>query len=202
MLFDDEPQEKLKVAKVAGRLVADEPLPKRPIGRPTKYSIAVAEEICKALSTSKLGLAKVAKELGYTPSKVWEWLAANPDFREMYTRAREFQSELLYDDILAIAMMPYTHNGKPVDDGDDPGVPLEGAAAFAESNRRKLIIDSIKWILGRLQARRFGTNYQVPAQVRIGTVTAEQFNQIMEQARKAALPSPAEPGEDTEYIEV
>lgn len=191
MLFDDIPHELPQRTPDKGK-----------VGRPTKYSPEVAEQLCAKLSTSQLGLKQVAKDMGYTPSKVWEWLAKYPEFRELYVRAREFQTELWYDDMLSITMAPYTHNGRPADDEEEPGIPLEGAAAFAETNRRKLIVDTLKWMLSKLQPRRFGTNYQAPPQARLGTVTADQFNQLLETARKAALPPQLEAGEETEYEEM
>lgn len=158
---------------------------KKGVGRPTRYTHELAKDICEKLSQTTDGLAKVAKTLGLTPSAVWRWLATYAEFRDLYARARAFQTELLYDDMLEIANAPMTHNGKPEDDPDDPGVRLSGAEGFAEMGRRKLIIDVMKFRLVKLQPDRFGNKDQTPAQAHRGNMTPEQFHQLLLETKKA-----------------
>lgn len=175
---------------------------KRTVGRPTTYSLEVAEQICERLSTSKLGLERICDDTNM-PSKsaVWRWLAKHAEFREMYVRAREFQSEVMYDDLLVIPNLPLTHNGEEVEDG---GIPLAGPAALAEIQRRKLICDNIKFILAKLQVKRFGDNKNIDLNVNHShKISSEQFNQLLATAAAApqiAAPEDAEP-EYTEFIE-
>ena len=174
---------------------------KRAVGRPTTYSLEIAEEICERLSTSKLGLERIC-DAADMPSKsaVWRWLVKHAEFREMYVRSREFQSEVMYDDLLVIPNLPLTHNGEEVEDG---GIPLAGPAALAEIQRRRLICDNIKFILAKLQVKRFGDNKNIDLNVNHNhKISSEQFNQLL--ATAAAPPQIAAP-EDADdnkgYIE-
>jgi hypothetical protein len=66
---------------------------KRKVGRPTKYSPALAARICDAIAGGKF-LADLHKTPGMPAhSTMREWLANKPDFRIAYTQAREASAE-------------------------------------------------------------------------------------------------------------
>ena len=150
------------------------------LGRPTGYTNEFAEEICDELAVTDEGFEKLLRRRGLNPQTVWGWVNKHAYFMERYLKARAAQTELLYDQIQEIADMPMTHNGKPVDDLLDPGTPLEGAAAFAESNRRKMMIDVRKFKLVKLQHKRFGNNSHDTVDVNVRrTVNPDEFKQLM-----------------------
>jgi hypothetical protein len=119
-------------------------------------------------------------------STLFRWLAKHSDFRDLYVRAREFQTELGYDDMAALADAPFTHNGDiPVSEGGT-GIPLDAGMAMAEMQRRKLQIDIIKFKLVKLQAKRFGENRNVDVNVKITKqVSPEQFEELLGAAKSA-----------------
>lgn len=163
------------------------------LGRPTDYNTAIAELLCERLSTGKIGLERICSEEGMPgASTVWRWIAKHADFREMYALARGYQSEVMYDDLLTIPNMPLTHNGEA------NGIPLEGAAAMAEISRRKLVCDNLKFILAKLQPKRFGERKDINLDVNVRKqVSGEQFDQLLSAAREA--PRIEQETEEVEY---
>lgn len=188
------PAKKRKAAKPAA--------PPAPLqrGRPTGYSPELAKQICDELASTREGFGQVCKKLGVAVKSAWNWLSKHEDFWHMYARARSFQTELMYDEIMQIASAPLTHNGMERDDPDNPGIPLTGAEAFAETNRRKLIIDVMKFNLVKLQPKRFGNaqelNHNVSVQHKL---SPEQFDALLQVHTKAASIGPA--SDDEEYID-
>lgn len=183
----------VRKAPIAARppaVIADDK-PQR--GRPSGYTPEIGEAICAQLATTKDGMEVIARRMGKNPQMVWRWLSEKPDFREMYVRAREFQTELMYDEIEKLAYAPLTHNGNPVDDPNDPGILLEGALAFAETNRRKMIIDVLKFKLAKLQPRRFGNNTTVDHTVtERKELNPEQFSKLLSTVTTAVRQSAVE----------
>jgi len=156
------------------------------MARPSGYSKEIAEQLCERLSTSKEGLGIICQDESLPDVRtVWRWVAKYPEFTDMYAVSRGFQTELMYDDLLTIPNMPLTHNGKEVEDG---GVMLEGAAMIAEVNRRKLLCDNIKFILMKLQPKRFGDNRNVNVDVKVRRqLTDEQFERLLAEADKPEI---------------
>jgi len=162
------------------------------IGRPTKYTPELADLICERLSTTNRGLQNICDDPDM-PGKtaVWRWLSQYPDFREKYVRAREYQTELLYDDLNNVATAPLV---------DPWGNPMDGGNAMAEVQRRKLVCDNIKFILAKLQPKRFGDNRNMTVDVNVRKqITPEEFLQLRQELAKKNLMPPAE---DIDHEEV
>lgn len=154
------------------------------LGRPTKYSPEFAKLFCERLTTTQRGVDDICGD-DDMPSKssVWRWLSSNPDFWEMYTQARDFQTELMYDEISNIAYQPLTDNGKSVEDG---GRLLDAGMAMAVMQQRKLIIDVLKFKLAKLQPKRFGDNRNVNVDVKVHrAVSPQEYERLLEEASKA-----------------
>lgn len=68
------------------------------MGRPSKYTEAIAAEICERLIDSDYGLEQVC-EADDMPNvrTVFRWLAANDEFSQQYARAREAQGHIQAD---------------------------------------------------------------------------------------------------------
>ena len=71
------------------------------------YDPALAERLCLAIATSTKGLRAICSKPGF-PSRttVYKWLAEIPDFANRYARAKEFQAQILFDQIIDIADRP------------------------------------------------------------------------------------------------
>lgn len=107
------------------------------IGRPSKYSVALARRICERLA-SGMPLTKIVRIEGMpTMTTVYRWLAKNLIFRQMYVRAREDQADTLADEIVDLA---------------------DQAIAGKEGNvdAVRLQVDARKWVAAKLKPRKYG----------------------------------------------
>jgi hypothetical protein len=103
------------------------------MGRPSDYTEDISLEICFRIVNGE-SLNRICKD-AHMPNvaTVYRWLQKLPDFREMYTRAKEDQADTLADEIQDIA------DEKPI------GI-----------NRNRLRIDARKWIAAKLKPRKYG----------------------------------------------
>lgn len=109
------------------------------MGRPSSYTPVLAERVLSKLA--ELGsLRKVmadAEERGDDTmpdqATVYRWLAAHPEFREHYTRAREAADEPVSDEMERVAY--------------DPSL---------SSDQKRVMIDTLKWTLARRAPRKWG----------------------------------------------
>jgi hypothetical protein len=71
----------------------DEKKPKGPGGRPSTYSLELAEAICEAVAVSDIGLEHVLRQRPEWPAEytVYQWLKRHEEFAQMYAQARERQ---------------------------------------------------------------------------------------------------------------
>jgi hypothetical protein len=127
------------------------------IGRPTKYTPELAEEICNAIATSSDGLKKLCKLNSHWPCKntIMGWRNKVPDFMTRYARAKQDQIESLIDEILEIAdnkSEDYVQN----EDG-------KFVVNHENINRAKLRIDTRKWLAAKLAPRIYGDKPEILA---------------------------------------
>lgn len=121
-------------------------------GRPTIYTTELSETIC--LLVAEGCSVREISELPDMPGKttVFRWLAMIPDFRDRYALAKEASAESMADEILAIA-----------DDGSNDYMERtgkDGATAWVLNHehiqRSKLRVDARKWLLAKLQPKKYG----------------------------------------------
>ena len=70
------------------------------IGRPSGYSVDVADTICQEIMTGKSLREICAREDMPGASTVYSWLREHPEFQEAYVQAREVQADVLADEII------------------------------------------------------------------------------------------------------
>jgi len=122
----------------------------KPTGRPTVYTEEIALEICTRITEGQ-PLTRICKD-DHMPavSSVYLWLLKNKVFSDLYTRAREDQSDTLADQIMEIGdevpMMVITDEDGKVTKRMDP----------AGINRNRLRVDARKWIAAKLKPRKYG----------------------------------------------
>ena len=121
-------------------------------GRPTKYSLELAAEICELLADGN-PLRRITRMEGMpTAASVYLWLQQHKEFSEMYTRAREDQADALADEIVEIAdeqpelVQVYDKDGKLVE------VKIDSALLAWQRNR----MDARKWTAAKLKPRKYG----------------------------------------------
>ena len=116
------------------------------------YSEALAMDICDKLSNG-VSLQKICQQEGYpAQSAIYVWIAQEPFFKEIYTRARENAAHTLFDQMIDIA--------------DDSSADLleDGSANNAAIARAKLQIDTRARVAGKLCARVYGERVEALAQ--------------------------------------
>jgi Bacteriophage Sf6, terminase small subunit-like len=76
----------------------------RPTGRPSSYTLEVADEICERMTKGE-GLLRICSD-EEMPSRVtvYRWLDANEAFRSKYARAREALMDFYAEQILGSCM--------------------------------------------------------------------------------------------------
>lgn len=127
-------------------------------GRPTTFSEEIATAICARLMDGEsLRTICLSNDMP-ARSTVHLWLAANSTFSDHYTKAREFQADTIFDEILDIAD---DGTNDWMDRRDDEGGHLgwkENGEAIARSRLR---VDARKWMAGKMRAKKYGDKLDV-----------------------------------------
>lgn len=149
-----------------------------PGGRPTKYKWSVAKGICLRLMLGE-SLKSICRRDRY-PSHVTvlSWIQKHPEFLNQYTKAREIQQEVRYDEIFDIA-----------DDTSNDWVETEhGEKLNSEHvNRSRLRIDTRKWVMERMAAKKYGAKQSVDHTSSDGSMSPDKMTQEERQNRIAEL---------------
>jgi transposase-like protein len=106
------------------------------IGRPSKYTNALADEICRCIAGGTSVRSICAREGMPSQDAVYRWLRQQPEFHEKYARAREQRTDRWGEEILEIADAP--------------------AADSTEVQRARLRVDARKWLMARMAPRKYG----------------------------------------------
>ncbi len=123
------------------------------MGVSSDYNEAIALEICERLVEGE-SLRTICRDNDMpNKSTVFRWLDSNPEFRDQYARAREFQADTMADEMQDIA-----------DDGSNDWMEKhdqEGNAIGWQLNgehvqRSKLRIDIRKWNASKLKPKKYG----------------------------------------------
>ena len=129
--------------------------PKRKAGRSTKYTIALANELCRRLAEGESLRTICTDERQPSVRTVMNWLfdGEHKEFEQEYARARRVQAEMFAEEIIDIAddASGDTTTGK---DGD-------GIVADRENiQRSRLRVDARKWIASKLLPKVYGDKIQ------------------------------------------
>ncbi|WP_449261990.1 terminase small subunit-like protein [Escherichia coli] len=106
-------------------------------GRPHGYTEEKALEICELVADGQ-SINKISKMPGMpNRSTILKWFRDVPEFSTMYARAKEIGFEVLADEIIDLA------DAEVNTDKD-------------QLRRHQLMIDTRKWLLAKLQPRKYG----------------------------------------------
>ena len=127
------------------------------VGRPTKYTPKLGQQICQAIATTAQGLKRICEDKGFPTSKtVYSWIRQFPEFREMYRQARVDQATVLADDILELA--DNERLGQMV-------IQKEDGSRYVRvgdmTGRTKIQISARQWLLARLDPKKWGAKLDV-----------------------------------------
>lgn len=136
------------------------------MARPSKYSEKVADRILEQIADGISLRSICVQDDMPNRATVFRWLAANAEFRDQYTRAREAQADTLFDEILDIADNASNdwmeRNGE-----DDRGWTANGD----HIQRSKLRIEARKWMAGKLRPKKYGDKLELSGDVDAPLVT-------------------------------
>lgn len=124
-------------------------------GRPTKYNVTLAKEICDTIASSSKGTKKLCSEHSHWPCQdtLFSWLRKYSEFSEQYAQAKICQIELLVDEILEIAD----------NESNDSFIDEDGRLTSNNSviNRARLKIDVRKWMACKLVPKVYGNKIDI-----------------------------------------
>lgn len=121
-----------------------------PGGRPSLYSLELADSICERLVLGE-SLRSICRDDAMPAiSCVFKWLREHPAFAEQYTRAKEEQADTLADEIVEIA------DEKDYEKVEIDGVPLAVKFDSTAVARNRLRVDARKWAASKLKPKKYG----------------------------------------------
>ena len=130
--------------------------PKRPskkVGRPSKYTNKLADEICQMIAQGQSVRSICAKEDMISMQTFFRWLRENDKFSEQYARACEERSYMHAEEILEIADDATNDYMEQHDESDE----LTGYKLNGENiQRSRLRIDTRKWLMSKLNPKVYG----------------------------------------------
>lgn len=120
-------------------------------GRPSKYSIEIATEICDRIVNGE-SLISIARD-NHMPvvRTVYLWLDKHNKFMHRYTQAKEDQADTLAEELLDIADNG-SNDWMETNDPNNTGYKVNGEAI----NRARLRVDTRKWLASKLKAKKYG----------------------------------------------
>lgn len=119
----------------------------------TGYTPELAEEVCETIATSSYSIQCICDKNPEFPhyKMISKWLEIYPEFRLMYARAKERQSEFLVDMILKIIDKPETY--------------IENGILRNDVPMMKLKVNTIQWIASKLLKDKYGDVQKVQNEI-------------------------------------
>ena len=107
-------------------------------GRPSTYTIELADIICSRLAEGESMRSIGRDELMPAMSTLFKWLREHEEFTEQYVRAREISADVFFEDVIEIS--------------DDLTIKAE---------HKRIMVDSRKWVAGKLQPKKYGDQHHI-----------------------------------------
>lgn len=107
--------------------------------------------ICNRIAAGESLRAICASDDMPGKSTVFEWLAADDEFRQRYASARELQADTYADEIVNIADTPLM--------GEKTVIKADGSVETTKSDmieHRRLQVDARKWVASKLRPKKYG----------------------------------------------
>lgn len=151
------------------------PVAKRRGRPPMLFDQDVADEICRRAAESE-PLTKICEDDAMPGwNTVYKWLNAFPSFAQAYARAREDSAESGYAEIMEIE--------------------CDLREGRIEANTARVLVDSIKWRLGKLKPKVYGDVQRIDMTVSPGDMPDSELDRELVEAATAAgfvqaLPKP------------
>ena len=128
------------------------------IGRPTKYTLDLADVICSRLACGESMRSVSRDEAMPALSTLFKWIREDEAFSEQYVKAKEESADALVEEMLDIADNGTNDYMESLgQDGECLGYKLNGE--FVQ--RSKLRVDVRKWAASKLKPKKYGERAQV-----------------------------------------
>ena len=143
-------------------------------GRPTKYSVELDKRICEWLTSGKSLRSLCEKDDIPDLSCIMSWLVdgKHKDFQEHYEQARTAQTEMMAEEIMEIAEELPEYNTKDGSKIDSAGI-----------QRNQLRVDTRKWVMARMNRKRFGD--RVDSTINVNVDISNEMREAEERLKKA-----------------
>lgn len=122
-------------------------------GRPTLYTNAKADLICKLRASGKT-LKACCEEVGIGVTTLWDWQVAHKSFSERLAHANEVFYEVLADEILEISNRP--EESTVVEEIEAPEGFTRKEKTFDDVSARRLKIETRLKLLGKWKPDKYG----------------------------------------------
>lgn len=149
---------KSELGAVKGKVGKEPTKAKRPQGRPSAYSLEIAERICDRIAVGESVRSICEDESMPDKATVFRWLYKHEEFATIYARAKQASGFVDEDDMAEIADDARNDYMEKFDkDGNSLGYFLNGEHV----QRSKLRWEHRRWLLERKQPKRYGAKVDV-----------------------------------------
>lgn len=136
------------------------------MGRPSKFSQAIADTICKRIAEGESLRAICSDNDMPGKSTVMEWLREKKGFADQYAHAREEQADFYAAQIVDIADEADVETKY---DGEDVKLVLDATAVA----RNRLRVDARKWYASKLAPKKYGDKLAVGGDEDLGPLVVK-----------------------------
>lgn len=150
------------------------------------YDRAALMPVILSLIEGGKSLRDISKLEGMpAPSTMILWAETDPEYAEHYARAMAIRHELMAEELLEIADQG-SNDWMAANDPDNEGYRLNGEHV----QRSRLRIDTRKWLLSKLAAKKYGEKLDMNVQGNVGIdmTVVEQAQDIRGKLRSADTP--------------
>jgi hypothetical protein len=147
------------------------------MGRPTKYTEELAQEICDAIASSTKGVPRLCEENVNWPHErnIYKWFKNHPDFRHKYLEAKKIQAALQVEEIDCLV------NDESKDFFMGANGPQVNTARIA---RLKMMIQNRQWNAARLLPKQYGDKLEVHSKQEMSKETIENLREARKEFKK------------------
>ena len=143
-------------------------------GRPSSYTKALGEEIAGAIASSELGLIHLVNLNPHWPDRatIFTWRRTNPEFGNLYTKAKEDQTEVVVEYMQEVMNEPHKF------------VDQETGATKVDVPMLRLKMDTMKWHASKLKPKKFGDKTEELQSTTIHDDAVKRKHELEEKNRK------------------
>ena len=127
----------------------------RPLNLSDEEKEQIISDICNRVIDEKISFNKAVEESEISFVTFFQWMIKSDTLKELYNYAREVRSDVLFEEIIEIADTPF--EGTKTKD-TPKGVIIETGDM---TEHRKLQIDARKWVVAKMQPKKYGDKLDV-----------------------------------------